>query len=58
MYTLGMSKHRKSGRSINCTHFTGKKSSNPKRKQKLTSKQKRKKRGTHIDKYVNLKERE
>ncbi len=37
-------------------HFTGKKGSGAKRKQKLTPKQKLKKRGTHRNKYADKKE--
>jgi len=53
---LGMSKHRKSGHSHNNSHFTGKKTRmtayNKNRKQKLTVKQKKEKRGSHINKYA------
>jgi hypothetical protein len=49
---LGISKHRKSGHVVNNKHFTGKKGSKNKKKQKLTAKQKRMKRNTHINKYI------
>jgi hypothetical protein len=55
MFTeLGMSKHRKSGHSVNCNHFTGKKGSGTNRKQKKTRKQKRKNKGSHVNKYAEF----
>lgn len=38
--TMGMTKHRISGKSVNNNHFTGKKKSKSKRKQALTKKEK------------------
>lgn len=52
--TMGMSKHRKSGKSVNSSNFTGKKKSSSKKKQKLTRKQKLAKRRTHKNKYAHL----
>lgn len=49
--SFGTSKHRKSGISPNINHFTGKSGSNTKRKNKTTRKQRRLKRGTHVNKY-------
>ena len=52
MANQGMSKHRKSGHTVNGNHFTGTaKKKGSKRKQRLTVKQKKRKRGTHINKY-------
>ena len=45
----GMSKHRKSGKSVNGSHFTGKKGSGTKRKRKSSRKQRKLK--THESKY-------
>jgi hypothetical protein len=49
--TMGMTKHRISGKSVNNNHFTGKKKSKSKRKQALTKKEKNRRRHTHVNKY-------
>lgn len=52
--TMGMTKHRISGKTVNNNHFTGKKKSKSKRKQALTTKQKKRKRGSHVNKYERM----
>lgn len=49
--TFGTAKHRKSGHSVNNSHFTGSKKSGTKRKRKTSRKQRRLKRRTHSNKY-------
>jgi len=49
---MGMKKHYKMGHTVNCNHFTGQKKSGTKRKNKSTRKQRRLRRGTHVNKYV------
>jgi hypothetical protein len=52
---LGMSKHRKMGHVPNGNHFRGpSKKTGSKRKQKLTMRQKRAKRHTHVNKYARF----
>jgi hypothetical protein len=55
MYQLSMKKHAQSGHTVNNNHFTGvsSKQGTP-RKQKLTMRQKRAKRGIHVNKYADL----
>lgn len=55
---MGMSKHRKSGKAANYKHFTGKKRGKRINRGGLTRrqrKQRRKKRGTHKNKYKTKK---
>jgi len=50
---VGMRKHRRAGHTVNNNHFTGTARKNgTHRKQKLTQRQKRMKRGTHVNKYA------
>ena len=49
---IGMSKHRKSGKSVNEKHFTGKKGGKPVRRKGLSRKQRKINNGTHNNKYV------
>ena len=52
---MSMKKHARSGHTVNCNHFTGKiKKKGTKRKQKLSMKQKRAKRRTHVNKYKEV----
>lgn len=53
---LGMSKHRKSGYTTPCSHFTGCKGGKRLRRKgkDLSRKERRKKRGTHKNKYAHL----
>jgi len=53
---MGLAKHHKSGHPVNSTHFTGRKSLcgpqvRRKGKRGLTRKQRKARRGTHINKY-------
>ncbi len=48
---FGHSKHRKSSRSTNCAHFTGKRKSGTKRKRGSSRKERKAKRRSHLNKY-------
>jgi hypothetical protein len=48
----GLQKHRKSGVVHNCEHFTGKKGGKQIKRKGSTKKQRRKKHGTHQNKYA------
>ena len=50
--TLGMSKHRKSGKVVNGKHFTGKRVGKKVRRAGLSRKQRRVKSRTHENKYA------
>jgi len=51
MKSLGMSKHRKSGKVHNNNHFKGKSGSGTNRKRKTSRKSRKLKRGIHKNKY-------
>ena len=48
---IGMSKHRKSGHSVNNLHFTGLRGSDSVRKRKSTRKQRKLRQNTHVSKF-------
>jgi hypothetical protein len=50
---MGSHKHGTSGTVHTQQHFTGKQGSGAKRKRKLTRKQRRHNRGTHVNKYAS-----